>query len=94
MKIEIINDDISGCSGVKIWANNKRIQNANSKGFRQYEFDENEIYFIIGNKNYKKYENGQYIFDVAKWILDIVSGNGLKNTTMHQNKFSYEYSNL
>lgn len=94
MEIEIINIDPSGTSGVEIYSKGKKIQNVNTKGFKQYEFTENEIYFIIGESNYKKYENGKIIFDVPKWILDIISGNGLKNASSYQNKFSYEYSNI
>lgn len=94
MKISIVNDDMSGQSGHKIYIENKSIQNGNAKGFRTREFSEDEILHLIGGKNYTKFENGKYEFDVPKWKLDIVSGLGVKTATREQNIFSYEYENI
>lgn len=94
MKISIVNDDMSGCSGHKIYVDNKSIQNVNAKGFKTREFSEDEIFHLIGEKNYAKFENGKYEFDIPKWKLDIVSGNGLKNATREQNIFSYQYQKI
>lgn len=94
MEIEIINDDFSQVSGNKILVDNKRIQNVNSKGFRPTEFSEDEILFILGDKNFEKYEQGKYIFNIPKWQIDIISGNGLKNCTPYQNKWSYNYQQI
>lgn len=94
MKISIINDDLSGCSGSKIWVNEKTISNVNQKGFRPKEFSEEEILHLIGQKNFEKYENGTYIFDVPKWKIQVVSGEGLKNASSEQNKYSYSYQKI
>jgi len=91
MKISIENDDLSGCSGCKIYLNGKPIQNVNSKGFRQKEFSEDDIFKLLGEKKFNMFENGKYEFDIPKWKLDVISGNGLKNATREQNIFSYNY---
>lgn len=94
MKISIINDDASGCAGAKIWVNEKTISNVNQIGFRPKEFSDDEIFHIIGQKNFDKYENGTFILDVPKWKVQIVSGEGLRNATSEQNKYSFEYQKI
>lgn len=75
MKIEIHNQGNAGVFGNAIYAENKRISNKNA-GLRRTDFSEDEIFLIIGEKNFEKYQSGQYIFDVPKWKIDVISGRG------------------
>ena len=96
MKIEIVNIESSNCSGCNIFLGQKRLQNSNKpfNGLKSSDFSNDEIYFILEDKQFKNFENGKYIFDVPKWKIDIITGGGLKNASPYQNKWSYQYNQL
>jgi hypothetical protein len=94
MKISIESYDMSGCGGLNIYANGKKLRNQNAGFIKPFDFDETEIQHLLEPSQFKKFEGGAYEFDVPKWKLDVVSGLGLKNATRAQNIFSYEYEKL
>jgi hypothetical protein len=73
MKIEILAPQPPFSRGYNINKNGKKIQNINSSLF-PIDFSEDEIEFILGDKDYEKFENGKYTFDVPAWKLNIVAG--------------------
>ncbi len=94
MKIEINNNGMSCECGLEIIANGRKLLNINGLGFRQYEFSEDEIYHIIGEKEFEKFEKGKFLFDVPLWKLDVISGKGLKNADSFKNKWSCNYAEI
>jgi hypothetical protein len=95
MKIEINNNGLSLECGLEIIANGKKLININGLGFRQYEFSEDEIYYIIGEKEFEKFKKiEKFIFEVPLWKLDVISGKGLKNADSFKNKWSYNYGEI
>ena len=89
MKIEITNEDMSGCSDCLIYSDNKRIMNIKNSFPRQYQFSDDDISMILTPPQYEKYLNGQYLFDVPAWIINTISGN--IKPTMRTTKFFTEY---
>jgi hypothetical protein len=94
MKISIESYDMSGAGGLNIWADGKKIKNYKAGFIKPFDFDETEIQQILEPNQFKKFEGGAYEFDVPKWKLDVVSGNGLKKANRAQNIFSYQYDTL
>lgn len=93
MKIEITCDDMSGCSGCKIWANGKRVMNLKNTPFRQYEFTDEDISMILTDAQFDKFLNkGVFVFDVPAWKIKAISGDMMP--TQQSNKFTYEYNQL
>lgn len=93
MKIEITCDDLSGCSGCKIWANGKKVINLKNNGFRQYEFSDDDISMILTEKQFDKFiNNGVAEFDVPAWKIKAISGDMMP--THQSNLFIYEYNQI
>lgn len=94
MKIEIIAPDAPFTNGyrMKEFNGSKRFINVNNMT-HNYDFLENEIAFILGIRDYDRFLNGKYLFDVPVWKLNAVSGSfNAKNT--EQNRWAYEYTKL
>ena len=51
--------------------NNNRIRNSHNN-LRSYDFDEDEILFILGEKEFSKFEQGKYTFNVPVSMLNII----------------------
>ena len=92
MKIEIIEPQPPFTRGYEIRYNGKRATNVNEKMF-QYDFSEYEIFYLLGEKEYKKFENGKYEFNVPVWKLNAISGCFVAKDS-YQNKWSYEFTQL
>lgn len=65
MKVKIINDDFSQTHGSFVFVNGKKINNKRG-GMFPFEFDENDIFELLGEKRYSQYENGKYEFEMTK----------------------------
>jgi hypothetical protein len=76
MKIEILNDDMSGCNEYKIYDlyNHKHIENHKRNLFMRY-FSEDDIYILLGESQFNKFTNGKYEFNVSKKQIFEASGN-------------------
>jgi len=92
MKITIYSPEPPYTNGYNIKAEKKSICNANNSIRLMYDFSEDEIWYILGDTEYSKFENGKCEFNLPKWKIDAVQGLGLKNATSTQNKWSYNYS--
>ena len=73
MKIEIHNE----ADGYKLYLKDSSFpeQNYRKSINGRYIFNEDDIYYLIGEKNYKKFEDGKYIFEVTKNHLTLITGN-------------------
>lgn len=65
MKVEINEFDASQTRGSKVFVNGKKLQNKQG-GMFPYDFDENDILELLGEKRFKQYENGKYVFNLTK----------------------------
>jgi hypothetical protein len=66
MKIEIINNDLSNTTGYEVYdmTNKRTIKNGSSSMFPRV-FHEEDIFNLLGEKKYSKFESGQYQFEVS-----------------------------
>ncbi|HNR90720.1 MAG TPA: hypothetical protein PKM65_20460 [Spirochaetota bacterium] len=66
MKVDILFDDLSGCAGNTLVAG----AGVNHRTIRHV--DEGQIYALLGGKDYKRFIDGDYEFDVPEakfWSL-------------------------
>ena len=73
MKIEISQIDLSATRGYNIWYDDKPLRNYRQSIFVR-DFDEDEILYILGDKEYAKFEEGKYIFNIPKWKIYAIIG--------------------
>lgn len=65
---------------IRISETNKSVKNSHSGMFRS-DFDEDEISYIIGEKNFDKFENsGKYEFDIPAWKIKVIEDNFVPKT--------------
>ena len=57
--------------GYTMYADGKKVKNKNDT---TNEFTDGEIQFILGDKNFKKFESGKYTFNIAKWKVEAIEG--------------------
>jgi len=65
MKITIENNDFSQTRGCFIFCDGKRIQNKQG-GMFPHDFDENDIYELLGEKRFSQYSKGKFEFNLTK----------------------------
>lgn len=75
----MIIDIISGNAqedGYKIFEYGKEypFRNIRKNTIRLYDFDEDDIFNLLGEKEYKKFEEGKYHFTVPKSRIDLITG--------------------
>jgi len=76
MKIEIHNvGNGMGDLNIYISGNNKPLRNMRRNTIGLYCFDDEDVLNLLGDVKYKRYEVGEYIFNVNKSLLDLVCGN-------------------
>ena len=75
MLIEISCEDLSGCTGYKIYKKVTGKAVLKSSGLYRRNFYEDDIYHLLDKKQYKKFEEGEGLFDVPYYKLFVVSDN-------------------
>jgi hypothetical protein len=65
MKVEIKNDDFSHTRGSFVYVDGKKVYNKQG-GMFPFDFDENDILDLLGEKRYSQYEKGKYIFELTR----------------------------
>ena len=72
MKIEITNEE----NGYKLYKENSNRPEINFRHsfLSNYLFFEDDIFNLLGEKRYKDFENGKYIFEISKNHLDFITG--------------------
>jgi len=66
MKIEIRNNDFSATRGYEVYdLNNRRFIQGKSAMFPR-DFSEYEVLDLLGENNYKKFEQGKFTFELTK----------------------------
>ena len=94
MKITIFAPEPPYTRGNEIRLNDtqKRLNNSRNNMFPN-DFDDDEIFYIIGEKNYEKLEKGKFEFDIPLWKLNTIQG--INNpTTREQLIYSNNWDNL
>lgn len=94
MKIEIINNDPSGCSDYKIYdRKNNRTLRKDSGVFPLY-FDENDISIILNEKQMQAFNSGRYEFDVSEKILSLIDNHYLKASYLNDKNYLKQLTSL
>jgi hypothetical protein len=65
MKLIIENNDFSTQRGYEVFCNGKRLQNK-AGGMFPFDFSDDDIYQLLGEKKYSQFQDGKYEFDVPK----------------------------
>jgi hypothetical protein len=55
--------------------NNRPIKNMRESFLNTFTFQDDDIYNLLGPKQYDKFNAGQYVFNVTKKHLDLICGN-------------------
>jgi len=80
MKIEITNEE----NGFNIYLEKSQRPEVNRRTsfLSKYLFFDDDIYNLLGEKKFKDFENGKYIFEVSKKHLTLITGQrGAENKT-------------
>jgi hypothetical protein len=76
MKIEIQNTDPSGCNDYRIYdITDRRFVENHTRNIDKRFFDEEEIINLLGESQYRKFEEGKFKFNVSKKSIFDVSQN-------------------